>query len=805
MKRVHWLVVIVAAVTLFFSCESYEMKKWRAPQEFLHQEDAGSAHVAVLSVATFDEYKAALQPTFKLTEDQALASSLATTQVSEDRLLDALQVAAKLSLPTSGTTATKTNSTTDGTTTASTSETTSKAPGDVSSITSPTPTVTATPTGKSLVDTALGTDPTLRYWAATALYQEAALLSRYVKDAAVGNNYTPYVVRLQISLMPFARNEPYDAYTSVSFFEGETLPGSLFVASNAADTGSLSSTLVSVLFSLPPDKQKEAMRDFVNAPAEKKQEVVDRYTQTAEESEESGEAQKLTQIGEPSQPQRAIAVVPLLVTDNLESSAQSATLDRIRQQAFSLAFLMQGIAGQADFVKYSRRLESVFGRDYNSLMTVARVTDNTYRVRLGALQQVGTSLAMVPRTNQATFLLLVPKSKPSARISLTAQTTFVNAKTGQALDRRSSDDVKKRLDDIGDRYCRLYDLSYTVLYKSQIEGTVSRCQGGPILPVNLLDLQGLVQRDRFDEFKKTLTASFLANNVTREFPAQSLWVDLASVMVGGQYASTSFELPNPKSPSMFCDQHGIVTDDGKKQATVTLRGGRDLTADKLAAVLVTDANAGMRLYSTGIQVRPGGSEVEFAFPSPKSLDKKFTGSPHAKVEVICPDCGDPSSRCGPARKLPGGAAYDATVTLPTEDKKSVFQATAYSDAISLDREKRGAIQIKIDLTDAAMAEAADTVLKKPRTISIEVTGANVFEVAGAALPVKPQNLFEFATDRRVDLRIVLDALVAQNVVTVKIQEKVEAESPKPSLEKVPPPKPTYLPISEFHYSFVPEP
>jgi hypothetical protein len=63
-----------------------------------------------------------------------------------------------------------------------------------------------------------GKDPMLEYTAATAFYQEVKLLNRYVADAALRRGYRAYVVRLQMSVVPFARQLPLDVYSNISFF-----------------------------------------------------------------------------------------------------------------------------------------------------------------------------------------------------------------------------------------------------------------------------------------------------------------------------------------------------------------------------------------------------------------------------------------------------------------------------------------------------------------------------------------------------------------------------------------------------------
>ena len=59
-------------------------------------------------------------------------------------------------------------------------------------------------------------DPRLQYRVAAGLKQEIELLNRYLKQQVASNDFVPYLVRLQVTLLPFARNQPYDAYLRIS-------------------------------------------------------------------------------------------------------------------------------------------------------------------------------------------------------------------------------------------------------------------------------------------------------------------------------------------------------------------------------------------------------------------------------------------------------------------------------------------------------------------------------------------------------------------------------------------------------------
>src|SRR4030095_2771655 len=78
--------------------------------------------------------------------------------------------------------------------------------------------------------------------------------------------------------------------------------------------------------------------------------------------------------------------------------------------------------------------EQVLGRDLNSLLTVARLSENTLRIRIGAVQEATANYAMVPRNHNITLLLMVPEGSPPL-MELASRTELVDADTGPARGR----------------------------------------------------------------------------------------------------------------------------------------------------------------------------------------------------------------------------------------------------------------------------------------------------------------------------------------------------------------------------------
>jgi hypothetical protein len=167
-------------------------------QPMPQQDQALSSHISILSVARWDDYSYWLQPQFSLTPSEALTKALTNTADISSSSVDSLTAAFQAGYS-------------EGSTSSSTTQ--------PAAATQPsTPTATTLP---SVFTTPVQIDPFLQYQAATALYQEVAMINRYVRDAAIGDEYEPYVVHLQVSVMPGRRDTDLDVYTLISFFLDE--------------------------------------------------------------------------------------------------------------------------------------------------------------------------------------------------------------------------------------------------------------------------------------------------------------------------------------------------------------------------------------------------------------------------------------------------------------------------------------------------------------------------------------------------------------------------------------------------------
>jgi len=530
------------------------------------QADAGTVHVAVLSVAPWEEYVSALQPVFQLTVDQALQDVVPQTGTLDESIFRALAASAKIALPTSTQTQSATDSTNAGTTTSTSTSTTSSGPGDLDKVPAPPsgPASTAAANLAAASTTALGFDPMMRRWAATALYQEVQLLNRYVIDAAVPQRYRPYVVRLQITLMPSARREPYDTYATISFLSGD-------LSSNISY-----SKLPKATRPLEAGAAAALLRQWVETGAAERPDTVPR-------------------------------VVPLLVTDNLESTRHSEASEQVRQISASLLLMAQNVGVSGGVQKQLDRIQKSLSNDFNSLLTVARLSENSVRARLGALQTNGR-YAMIPRTHNITILLMVPEEAQS--VSYISKATMQDAVDGDLLSPGRSSLFGWRFEKVIEQWVTDYQLPNDTDAYIELKDLA---QAG-----NYILFRDHLVKSVFPLADQDMKARLSSNIAFREAVVSRMWVDISNFNGTGQYSQGSFELPRMDRTSrcFFPPTAVSFLDDTTSVATVQLRGARFIDYGRVRARLKV-TKGGRDYFIDAASVSPGkrADEAQVTLPS----------------------------------------------------------------------------------------------------------------------------------------------------------------------------------------------
>lgn len=507
----RWWCMSFVMIFLFWGCAG---TPFFTSHEVRTQSEAGTVNVSVSLVAPWEDYVATLQPRFDLSAEKALEKVIPKTAVMEEKLLDALSLKAKVGLPQA-------------------SGTTGSVPADTA-IPEPQERKASDLPGLPDKEKTISREPMMEYSAAAALYQEIQILNSYIKHAALKYDYQPYVVRLQVGLLPYAKNQPYDVYTTFSFF---------------------------------PSCYKEGIR---------------------------------------KEHQKAF-VLPLLVTDNLEGLLKSRSRDKLRQLALAASFIAQGAGGEIGVNKLHEDLRSIMGTDYNSLMTVSRVTDSAIQVRLGAYNQPTAGNAMIPRNHFVTFVLMVPKTLVEGtcgvpQVQVAAKSVMRHSEKGTALAEGMSkaeqlDEMKKVLkkydppcnpteEEINHLFVALYENDYPKFYSTLKNVTSQKTSPHPKL------------------------CTF----------ARIIWLDGIEITQQDDYIAQIFDLPRPVSPNWPDEsQPLLLLDDGKESLSVRLYGGSGMQSNRVNARLnlKLKEDQSLPVMANAVSVEAEGRDLLLLFPSLK--------------------------------------------------------------------------------------------------------------------------------------------------------------------------------------------
>ncbi|MCY2960500.1 MAG: hypothetical protein NTY35_10085 [Planctomycetota bacterium] len=502
----------------FAACQS---EPFHRETRALDQRDAGSVHVTVLAVAPWSHYVDALTPRFTMSADDAVGKVIRDTRQSME---------SRQSSVSTGASATE-------------------KPGMFGAPTGPDPVKASV--FAAVPDKLEGPDAMMEVWTANSLYQEVQILNRVLRDAVIPTGFRPYLVRLQVSLIPRRRHQPYDAYTTLSFFSPEV---------QIAAAGSTPA---------PRSAPSVSLRS----------------------GGVSGESTGGT----------GPVVLPLLVTDNLESSLVSRSQQDAQRLALSLLALPGDFAGKLTADLFANEFQGqVAGRDLNSLLTMARVSPNTLRVRIGAMAESTADYAMVPRNHNVTLLVMVPE-KSEAEVELVARTSLVDTQTGIELADSSPERVAALLEGVGSRW--------------GLQGL-----GAPALE----ELFRLAQSNDQSRFQKRLNELASPTSQGAQYP-QSLWIELVGLVSGSQFTSTRFELPGHGAgggvPASLTSQTLVVLDYGWSRCETIVRDAAFPENAKLRAFLEFDDNGRViSLPADALQVDAEKQTLRLVFTSLLALN-----------------------------------------------------------------------------------------------------------------------------------------------------------------------------------------
>jgi hypothetical protein len=556
------------------------------------QQEAGEITLSITSVERWERYSPRLAPAFDLTPQAALDAVLPATSLTEQAVYSGTTGGLGLGLPRTSKEKETVESTSAGTSTTTTTTTTNKGPGSLPTLpesAAPDSLLASLPTIPESLKT-LGTDPLLRYTAAAALYQEVQLLDAYIRDAAMQRGMTPYVVRLQIGVVPYARYQPYDVYANIGFFaEGqvskEPPQPTCKQASSAEEQPHRESGF---------DPRQVIVRDECPIGAS-----------LLEERGPTGEAQQ------------AAYVVPLLVTDNLESQIASRSSETMRQIALAISALSGNVAASGTFAKQWGEIEKTLGRDVNSLLTVGRQSNNSILARLGAAHSTASRFSMVPQNHFITLLVMVPDGivrSGCGQMRIVAKTQLrhvLGDKSNPAPD-STNERINRALRTIKE-YATSRDIDEYYCPLERKSTALRSCKNDLKKQERFLAEQILraVFANDFREFEATLCNAGLEQSYPRD-----LWVSIAATL--GSSSTEGAQFPLPRDTFALPEKQAVVlVDDTKQNMTARLVGGADLIQDQIHAALDLPLKDGTHfpLAAVKTSIGPDGRDLTITFPS----------------------------------------------------------------------------------------------------------------------------------------------------------------------------------------------
>ncbi|PHR06086.1 MAG: hypothetical protein COB29_10965 [Sulfitobacter sp.] len=503
--------------------------------------DVGPILISVNNISRWDQVSGALKPNFTLKDgDAALNLVVPATAKIQEQVLSAFAFNLGVGLPQSYSESAKTKTlnlnqttnTTEGvatttgtsTTTQNNTATDTKKAGVVPTANTVLPKDATLPAGTApTVD--IGIDPMLKYQAANALYQEVQLLNREVEFAAKRKCYVPYMVRMQISTLPYRNDLPYDLHAKASFFEG---PGEgetpTFAAKSIADKAC----------------------DSKSSPLP--------------------------------------YVVPLLVTDNLEKAVKSRAVEVAKQIGLAVNFMVKGVGANIGANNLDRDVKSILANDLNSLLTVSRMNDNSLYIRLGASNQASAGRTIVSKTYDVSLLMLVPISyleKHSIPIlTLYTHTEFRDSKDGAVLVGKDAASVISQFEKVAGRYLQTKEV------RAKWEALANRDKmeavGRFILPIQQSNY-GKFKAATDGQMASGEPPALQLFTFKKEY-LPSLWTSLSGIAAESPFQSASFALPTVPDISIV-NQTALLREINDKEMEIVLREAEGVVAGNISAHL----------------------------------------------------------------------------------------------------------------------------------------------------------------------------------------------------------------------------
>jgi hypothetical protein len=527
--------------------------------KIIFQSDIGEVFVAIIGVRPLDAVIDELQPQFNLTTEDALKEAVPNTLNSSESTLSSVNTALQIALFGLS---------------KSTNSPSAASPLNVLS---------------NLPNGSLGIDQLSAYKAGASLFEQVRLLNRSLKDVPHFKGYTPYIITIQIALIPYRRNTPYDAYTDLAFFTGNNQPP------QPPDIGAQT---IPLIFPLLTTDALETANDQQN--------------------------------------QNQLRQLNLSIAAMLHSIGAQASLDRLSQNLDSANGLNLNSLFTVGKISQNCMVVRLGARNQIGSTNNFSLVPETHNVALLVLARKNASeLQMEART---TFRNVLDNTVPEQNSSdLWNKLFLTNAIDGYILRHPDTEKLTKQMDTEADKYG-----PHFTEFRNFRRKLVN-----DVYDTNTTD--GVTFQNFYNDFHSFFTNSAFTNylgepseehNFTNFDIAwlDSLWLDVTGTGVGDQYATDLVPLSKwaPHLPPK--NQTVLYQDDGKSTTFVFGSNGRTFPVDKITAILTVTNPVGidMKLYSHNVTFANDGTlSVEF--------------NPLSEIEPLGSDSDDKTNQLKPEK------------------------------------------------------------------------------------------------------------------------------------------------------------
>lgn len=532
----------------------------------------------------------------------------------------------------------------------------------------------------------------------TGLFQLAQILDNQIANEVLPEGYQVYLLTFQINLQPLHRDLPYDAYTDVSLFPANW--------SEAVATSDLTS------------------KDAGQLPA--------------------------------------VKLYPLIITDAMEATSVGRSVQIIRQASLQLSGIIYGAGVSAGLGRGSSDAQSVVGLDKNSVVTVGRVNDNTFRVRIGAENSGSSGLALVPRSYNVSVVAMTRWTQASktdrvTALSVVTNTTIRNDK-GQKLDVGPARSRPKLAQEVATNVNDFLAGSGFPVTPGVVRGGIAGDCGaavprksdgsGPDLTQiskdspstsTALNLLRALDRGDYTTVSNCLGLDTKAKaSITQEMTLQRLLATLEQLQVDSRYSTFLISLQsysdNPRYPDPT--QLVIFSDDETQSASVTVRGGSGIDAKRLKAAMLFKDKA-TKLLPNAISLVGDGSQIDIAFPSLKKIGIDSAKDLDVKPLILTLD----SQPDQPYAIKAISTAAAAKISNPVQATQNILDADASGQAtVNLVASKDIAASATLAITGADIRVVAGAATRSPSGIGLNAGGGLVTLTLGNLIPAIPVKL-----------------------------------------------------------------